>query len=89
MINLPAQDPLFRSGSEVTNASGIVTFATGLLKKVEHLSVAFTNSGGKDEAKYDWAESATVPGQVTVTVYKAAGTAADTAVNFTWLAHGF
>lgn len=84
-----AQFQGFRTGQEVTNAVGVVTFDTGLLRQVEHLTVSFLDSAGKDEAKYDWIASTTVPGQVTVSVLKAAGTAADTAVNFTWVAFGY
>ena len=87
MINQPAQHPLFRSGLETTSAIGVVVFPTGLLKTVEHLHCSFKDSAGKDEAKYDWADLGN--GSVKVTVLKAAGTAADTAVTFTWLAFGF
>ena len=86
-MNTPVQHPLFRTGLDVTSALGVVTLDTGLHRVVEHFSLSFLDSAGKDEAKYDWA--ALGNGLVLVTVLKAAGTAADTAVNFSWFATGF
>jgi hypothetical protein len=87
-MNTPVQHPLFRSGLDVSSAStGFCFIDTGFVRKVEHFSLSFLDSAGKDEAKYDWVEVS--PGQVKVSILKAAGTAADTAVNFSWFATGF
>jgi hypothetical protein len=87
MINQPAQHPLFRHGLETSPAAGVMVFPTGLLRTVEDLHISFKDSAGKDEAKYDWDDLGN--GDVQVTILKADGSAADTAVTFSWTAFGF
>lgn len=89
--HLPRQHNLFASGtdSNSTTPSGDLTIDTGLAHDVKFFDLTFQNSAGKDEAKFDWSNVDGQPGKVSVKILKADGSAADTAVNFTWFAYGF
>ena len=88
-VNQNPASPLLRTGSEVTDDTGLITFQTELLNRVEHLSITITATEDDTVARILWAASETVPGEVSVEFQQADGTPATETVSFTWAATGF